>query len=449
MTVTTDLRTRRRQSLGAIALQQWCAYGCGTVGFIAVSVQSARLLGVHSFGYFLSVMTAAFVLGQVSLMGTHRIGLRDAAIVRDDPTGLGKVLRQVERVSIRLIPVATVAVFAATACLARGGLGDRLELATVCSLLVTVSAQQRLWSCFLRGAGRQAAANFLDGPSGGPLALLTQACLFGLYGIAYERISVLTALWLMLIGQAVWAVLSCVQGHRFHVVRSRESPPSVMSMLHASWHFSLIQVAAYVSASVELWVASAFVPASDLSLLGGAQRISLALVTPLTAMQIIVCPTIARAFARGDNSAMRAVTTGASTAAAYTCLPLLILVLILPGEVMSLLYGPAFADGGLLLLVLALGQAANVLTGICGPLLTMTGHESTVAKVTAVGLAVRLILDLAIADTIGVTGLVVVGATMSAATWVYLTREAQRLTGLRCTPSINPRVALQLRGVAA
>jgi O-antigen/teichoic acid export membrane protein len=56
------------------------------------------------------------------------------------------------------------------------------------------------------------------------------------------------------------------------------------------------------------------------------------------------------------------------------------------------LFGPEFVAGSTVLMVLALGQLINVITGSVGFLLSMTGHERDLLKSTVIAAILMLIL---------------------------------------------------------
>ena len=52
-------------------------------GYLALNVVTARILGTADFGYFAIVITTSILIGQFSLVGVHRSGLREAARIDD------------------------------------------------------------------------------------------------------------------------------------------------------------------------------------------------------------------------------------------------------------------------------------------------------------------------------------------------------------------------------
>lgn len=440
-------------NLWSLVWHQWFSYAIAAAGFLAVTVQAGRLLGLSGFGYFVTAVATYTVVGQIGLLGTHRIGLRDAALARDrtDTTMMERLVAQASVVSRVQISALAVLVFAGVSFAPWGPAGaGRMMGALVGALLVWIVAHQRLWSCLLRGLGGQRSASLLDGPSGGPAALLTQAVLLAGYGLTTSHGSLVVALGLMAVGQAPWSWLARRQARRRASVPAGTPLPvtALRTVLAGSWRFSVIQAAAFIGASVELWVAAPFVAASDLSLLGAAQRLSLAAVTPLTAMQIMMSPVIARGYARGDVGEMRRILGGGGAAALYASLPLLLPLLLVPGLVLALLFGGAFRAGALLLALLTLGQLANVATGLCGPLLSMTGHESTIAAVLSGTLLARVVIEVPAAIWFGVEGVVIAGAALTTVSWLALLVLAKRRTGVSACPSIRPQAVWALRTVA-
>ena len=91
------------------------------------------------------------------------------------------------------------------------------------------------------------------------------------------------------------------------------------SSISRNWRFALNQVAVYAALTVELWVAGLVFDAVDASHYSAAQRVSLLLMIPMTAMQVVFAPVAARMLDRGRTADLQAVLrTGATAAAVIT-----------------------------------------------------------------------------------------------------------------------------------
>lgn len=104
----------------------------------------------------------------------------------------------------------------------------------------------------------------------------------------------------------------------------------------------------------------------------------------------------------------------------YLSLPLFFVLIIFPAEVLKLTFGPAYEQGAIVLVILALGQLMNTMSGGVGILLNMTGHQTSWMVSTGISFVVTLALNwlgsqkmglvgAALANTIGISLMYLIG----------------------------------------
>ena len=100
---------RRPDTVSVARALVWfaAAYGLALVGYLVINAVSSRWLGTAEYGYFVIAVTTSFVIGQLGLLGAHRGGLREAAVMgdTDDPERLAQ-LRADVRVALAADPPA-------------------------------------------------------------------------------------------------------------------------------------------------------------------------------------------------------------------------------------------------------------------------------------------------------------------------------------------------------
>src|SRR4051812_11587037 len=74
---------RRSTSLGRSIAYFVPSYALAILGYLALNIVAARILGPGSFGYYAVLMSVTSLVGQFSLLGVHRAGLREAARAED------------------------------------------------------------------------------------------------------------------------------------------------------------------------------------------------------------------------------------------------------------------------------------------------------------------------------------------------------------------------------
>jgi O-antigen/teichoic acid export membrane protein len=425
------------------------SYGVAIGGYLLLNASASRLLSPALFGYFVVAMTTATVVGQLGLMGVHRAGLREAArMAEGDDEGLLLLRRGVRAVLVLALPVASLVSGAVAYVLADDySTSARLLMAAGLALMVMLSAQQKLWANYLRGFGDVRFAGLLEGRSGGALVASLQA--IGLLAVLqwWPDAGLGVALAVVAVGFAL-PVLGAARRvtRRWRHVRPRGHVFADFGLvLRRDWRFATNQVAAYLNATVEIWIAGLLLTSLDTSLYSAAQRLALLLSVPLTSIQVVFAPVCARMLASGElDRLQRLLRTGATLAAIVTAVAW-VPMLVAPGPLLDLVYGEGFDGAATVLFLLTVGSMANVLSGLCGTALTMSHHEGAVAAVQVVACVTRIAVAAVAAAIWGLEGLGAAAAIVTVVMYVVMWRLARVRLGLRTELTLRPRLGLVRR----
>jgi O-antigen/teichoic acid export membrane protein len=126
---------------------------------------------------------------------------------------------------------------------------------------------------------------------------------------------------------------------------------------------------------------------SEVGLFSAAQRAAALVGLVLIAANSIVAPKFATLHRQGDMVALGRVVRHSALLMTLMASPALLLLLLAPQWVMTL-FGPEFSAGWLMLVIMALGQLVNVMTGSVGFLLMMTGHERSFLSANALAVLI-------------------------------------------------------------
>lgn len=447
-TRTSGSRGRQRSSLlGALG---WFAasYGFAVVGSLGVNAIASRWLGVDGFGYFIIATTVSVGIGQLALLGVHRAGLRDAATMEAgaDPDTVLRDLRSAARGAIMVSLPAFSLVAASILYVVLTGVSgsDRVLLAVVFGVLVFLAGLQKLWASYLRGMGVVRLAGLLEGRSGGALVVLAQAVALALAWWLLEPTGLTGALVAVSIGYLVpvLALGAVVQRRWRHVDRGAGAVVALGRAVRRSWRFAVNQFASYLGGIVEIWMAGLLLSALDTSLFSSAQRLALLIVVPLIALQIVFAPICARLLHQGETQQLERVLRTGATLAALCTLMFWLPTLVAPGPVLSVVFGEPFAAAATVLVVLSLGNAVNVLTGLSGAALTMSHREGAAATVQVATLVLRIVVGTAAALIWGLMGLAVSSAALSTLSFAVMWWQARRLVGVSTHITLRPDLRL-------
>lgn len=435
-----------RLSLGRTMVWFVASYGVATLGYLGVSAIAGRLLGPETFGYFVIIVTVTTLIGQLGLFGVHRSGLREAARLAPEQTDeLANLRRGVRAVNFLALPVIAVGTGLVTILLLSGHPPlHRWLIGIATAAMVFLSGQQKLWSNYLRGFGAVRFANLLEGRSGGALVALLQAGALALIWVVAPNAELAGALLAVSFGFAVPVVVAGLAVHR-RWRHARSKPHLVTDLRHAvrrDGRFAVAQVGAYLNATLEVWIAGVLLSGADTSMYGAGHRLAQLLIIPMTSLQVVFSPAIARLAVGDDRTRMERLLRTGSTLAVVVTAVIWLPMLIAPKRVLELVYGPGFAGAVPVLLFLTAGFFINALTGLSGVTLSMSHHEGTVAAVHWMGVIARLILCPLGALTFGITGLVGAATAVSVLVYAVMWVGARRKVGVSTHATLRPDLKL-------
>ena len=428
------------------------SYVVAVLGYLALNAVAGRWLGTSDFGYLVVVLTVTGLLAQIGLVGVHRSGLREAARLRGDASeeSVAHLRNGVRAVLLLALPLTATASAVATWFLASGSdLTTRLALALGVGALVVLNGHQKLWANYLRGFGYVRLAGLVEGRSGGALVAGGQALLLLLGWLLVPETGLAGAMVAVVVGFAAPVLLArhVVGRHWGHAVG--EPPRTVRDLkgtVRRDWRFVSVQVATYLNANVEVWVAAAVLSAVDTSVFSAALRLAMLLVLPMTAIQVVFAPAVARMTHQSDQQlrVQALLRTGATIAASMT-LVLWLPMLVAPELVLDIVYGDGFAEGALVLVLLTIGYVVNVLMGLAGTTLSMAGMEGVGAQVQWAGVVLRLVLVVPAALLGGVVALAVVASAVSSLVFVTMWFRTRTVLGVMTHVTLRPDLRILRR----
>jgi O-antigen/teichoic acid export membrane protein len=160
-----------------------------------------------------------------------------------------------------------------------------------------------------------------------------------------------------------------------------------------------------------------------------ASRIAETVVLTLWVVVMTVGPRLAELHARRNYREMQQLVTRSTMVISAWAVPVA-LGLILLGRWFLSWFGPHFAAGYPILVVLVIGQTVNATTGTVGLVLTMGGLERMVLKIHTYGLAMTAVLCLALIPVWGSVG-AAIGSTAALVFWnIALAVQLYRRLGI-------------------
>lgn len=370
----------------------------GAVAMLLMSLIVAHTLSVAESGLFFLGLAIVTFLATIGLLGLNQSVLRFVGVHyanQDWPT-INAVVRQAARPAGISLALLSIALYLAAPLLGielfgKPALGSVLAAFAPGALflgLILLSAHQ------LQAIRRPTQS----------IVVLSVAVPFGfsamLLLIGAETAQTAAALYSTVATAA--AILGIVWWRRARA--SRERGRADNRLLWASslplWIVTLTGQATQWSGQL---IAGLWVPARDLAYLAVAQRTALLVSFILAVVNTVVAPRFAALYAQQRHAELEMLALRAARLMTVFALPVVAAIVVFPEWILAW-FGESYRAGAPLLVILAVAQFVNVMTGSVSYLLAMSGHERDLRNVVLFSGPLAIGAALILTPLFGVTG---------------------------------------------
>lgn len=431
--------TARAKGSAAAAIVRGAAgaYGvqlCGALLAFGAQIVLARCLGEVGYGAFVFAISWLTILQVVAVLGLDRTTLRFGAVYRGQ--GDWAALRG-------LLRTATFAIGAASLMLglALGGAGYALageaNRSLGLTLLIAGAVLPLMGFSLLRvsvlQAFRRVVVAQLPEQILRPLLLAVGvAGLFALYG---GQISSASAMAINFGAMAIAVAVGAYFVRRTLPTESRHAAPAYASRLWFTTALPLMAIAALHVANKKMDVlfVGSILGEGEAGIYGAASRLTDLLAFGIAAVNAMVSPAIAEAFAKGDGAAMNRTLRVAAWGTLGFTLPAAG-ALFVAGPFALSLFGPGFGAAFPALAIILAGQVVNAATGPVAAVMTMTGRQKAAAAITFAAFLGNLALNAVLVPQFGILG--AAAATAITAALMNLAMLGYCLSVLKLNPTV-------------
>lgn len=396
---------------------------------IVVGVQLARTLGVRNYGYYGIAMAVISLAGLPGEFGIPQLVMREtsAALARKDIGKFFGILRWADATTLKIsVPVAVIV--AAGALLAGSRGQQTIALAVLCGCpIIALVALAKIRSVALRA---------LDHVIRGQLPLvvlrpvLLSLLLFGAQWMG-QRPGAVGAMALNSLTAAVALMTAEIW------IRSRLPPkqPSAavgepLSLIGSALPMAIAGAMATLQAQLAILILGLVASPSEVGLFRVASSTAIMLILPLTAVEMVASPLIAKLHAAGDHHPLRSLLKRSAQVQFAAVLILSLPLLFFTEPLLTVVFGTEYAGAANAVRILLAGQIVNSAFGLNIPVLNMTGFERRVTRAMTVALVISVVGVALLGGYFGASGaaLASCGALLA---WNLLTwRDGRRLLGL-------------------
>jgi O-antigen/teichoic acid export membrane protein len=375
---------------------------CGAILSFTLTIVIARLLGAEETGRYFLVLSMVTPLAIAVRMGLDSVVTRQVSSFSVDNDW--RQINSLYSVVFRWVIFTSVLVSLFSFCSGSWlsvNIFDKPELIPVWDLFLWAIIPFSLYSIqgqFFQGVKMMPGFMFSQG-LGLPLFLLLILTIFWSVEITLTA-SLLAASYVV----ASFFVMAVLVFFWFKIADVQLAKPKRLGALVPSalplWGIQILgQVLQWAGPiALGIWAMSA-----DVAIFSVAYRTALLIPIVLMAVNSIAAPKFAAQYHQNDMRGLHQVAIWSTRLMLIASMPVVGIFLLFPKWVMGL-FGPEFAEGSAILMVLAMGQLVNVATGSVGFLLSMTGHERELLKSTVITVVLMLILCSWLIPTYGIMG---------------------------------------------
>lgn len=370
---------------------------------LGTNILIARVLGPFELGQVTLATQFAFIAGAATRFGMDMAAVRRVAI----DVGMGRP-GQARGVMIRAVSIAA-AVSAVVAILVFGGAGYLADQFSPGSASRDVFRAAALALPFVA-----LSQVYLGGTRG--LKIMRHTLLVYWIGQPLAWIALMTALWLasetsgatVLAYAGSWILATALAAFLWYRETRAYAPlPPEPGETRELLRYGVPRAPAALLSQLLFW-ADYFVLArtaspEELGVYAAAVRVAQALVLFLVAVNYMFSPFVADLHARGERERLDSLYKALTRWVVAGTIPILLVLLILPGPVLRA-FGGEFGAGTTPLRILLVGQLVNVAVGSVGFILIMVGRTGWDLAVYAGSFAIDVLVALVLAPRLGAEG---------------------------------------------
>jgi len=408
MTATDETSAAQRMAITAFTIRVVSA----AIAF-ASQIILARLMGEFEYGVFVFVWVIAVILGNLSCLGFHTAVIRFLPQYRTD--GADEAIRGLTATA-RIFAMISATLIAASGIAALYLLGDKIESYYIQPLFVGAFILPMIaLGDVLDGTARAngwpvhaLAPTYIVRPL---LILAFVACAIGLGRMADANTAILAALAAAYLTTIIqFFVITGKLRHRFPV---RGVEIHFRTWLMVAFPIFLIEGFYFMLTNADVIIVGLYLPPEKVAVYFAAAKTMALVHFVYFAVKAAAAQRFSSLVSGNDRTALAAF---ARQTVQWTFWPSLLVggMVILAGPFLLSLFGPAFREGHMIMIVLFCGIIAKAMIGPGEVLLTMAGEHKICAAIYAVALTANLGLNVTLIPAWGLLG----GATATASAMV-------------------------------
>jgi len=204
-----------------------------------------------------------------------------------------------------------------------------------------------------------------------------------------------------------------------------------------SWPFLIRTIAAFILTQSDIWILASYLDQKQVAFYGVASRLVILTGFMLRLVNNVISPNIPALLIKNERIKLEKVLTTATAAAAIPGFIILISYIFLGKWLLTTFFGINYIAAYPILVTLSIGRIFNVITGPCGNVLLLSGHQARVMVQVIISSLLAVILSLVLVRYYEAIGVAFSFATAMAFQQTSLFIMAKRYAGVWTYPSFT------------
>lgn len=375
------------------------------LGFV-LAVLLARGLGPEQYGIYGFILTLVTMIAIPAQVGLPNLVVRETARAggREDWALMRGIWRWSSRyvltTSLLLLTVVAIALYFAGDLLT----ADRHRALVLALPLIPLIALGNIRGAALRGL-RRVVLGLL--PEKIIRTVLLIALIGSLFLIGGNNFTASTALKLYVVSALVAFVVGAwlLWRARPHQLKKEAN----VKVTGPEWRravlpLALIGAAQLLNTNIDMLLLGVLRSDAEVGLYRVVVQLGQLVIFGLTAINMVLHPSIARLHQQGDLKGLQRVVTTSARMIFLIALPPAIVFIVFGEWVLTMAFGEEYAPAKTALAILVVGQLVNAGMGSVGALLNMTGHERDTMRAMLVAVVINIALNVALIPRFGIEG---------------------------------------------
>ena len=156
------------------------------------------------------------------------------------------------------------------------------------------------------------------------------------------------------------------------------------NIVRDAWPLWITSISVFILTYSDLWVVTYFLNKTDVALYGSSAKLLIILSLVVSLSYAVLPPIIAEMNKKGEFEKLQNILRAFAFGNTLVVAPIILIILLFPSYVLELFFGESYIAAASVLIILSIGKLINVVTGIRGYVLILTGHGPILMKISLI-----------------------------------------------------------------